>query len=100
VSSNSGHHTQTIFSILPEGGVNIGLKLTKNLQVMAGYSCLFWTQVVRPGGQIDGVVNGALVPTSGFFGAPAGAGPNQPFFRFAGETLWVQSLTFGMQFQY
>jgi hypothetical protein len=97
--SNIGHHTQTVFSILPEGGINIGLKLTNNIQAMVGYSCLFWTEVVRPGGQIDGGINGSQVPTSQFFGTPTG-GQQRPLFQFQNETLWVQSLTFGMQIQY
>jgi hypothetical protein len=99
--SNSGHHTQTVFSIVPEGGISIGVNLTHNIQVMAGYSCLFWTQVVRPGSQIDAAVNGTQVPSSQFFGNPGGVvAPTRPLFAFNQETLWVQSLTFGMQFQY
>jgi hypothetical protein len=98
--SNSGHHTQTVFSIVPEGGISIGLKLTKNIEIMAGYSFLFWTQVARPGNQIDPGVNGTQVPSSQFFGSTSLPGPIRPIFTFRDETLWVQSLTFGMQFQY
>jgi hypothetical protein len=100
--TNIGHHTRTVFAILPEGGINIGLKLTHNISASVGYTGLFWTQVVRPGRQIDGGVNPTLVPTDFNFGNPTGTlvGPSRPIFTSNSETLWVQSLTFGLEFVY
>ena len=70
--SNMGYHDRQVFSVLPEVGVNVGVDVTQHLRMKAGYSCLFWPNVVRPGALIDRTVNPAQVPTAQEFADVAG----------------------------
>jgi large repetitive protein len=55
--SNIGTHQTSRFSVVPEVGVNLGYAITPGVRVSIGYTFMFWTQVVRPGDQIDLRVN-------------------------------------------
>ena len=57
MQSNIGHFSQSQFAVVPEIGVKLGYQLTPNLRLQAGYNFLFWSNVVRPGQQIDTSVN-------------------------------------------
>lgn len=92
--TNIGSHSRTVIGFIPEAGVNFGVKVTRNIQVTAGYSFLFWNEVVRPGSQIDRVVSPNLVPTDASFG-PA-PNPARPAFQFSDESLWIHTLTCGV----
>ena len=96
--SNIGNFNRTQFGFIPEVGLNVGINLTKNWQLTAGYSFLYWNQVVRPGGQINHAVNPGLIPTDNSFGTPGG--PIQPAGGFNTESVWIQSLSVGMNFRY
>jgi hypothetical protein len=96
--SNIGQHEQTVFGFVPEGGLTVGVKIKPCLRLLAGYSFLYWNSVVRPGNQIDRVVNPALVPTDISFGTLTG--PARPTFQFHEENFWVHTLTVGLDFRY
>lgn len=87
-SSNIGEHNRTVFGLVPEGGIEVGVHLTHRIEFQVGYSFLWWNDVVRPGRQIDAGVNPNQVPTAPTFGM---GGPARPAFSFAGESLWIQS---------
>jgi hypothetical protein len=91
--SNIGQHNRTVFAFVPELGLNAEVHVTPNLQLLVGYSFLYWNEVLRPGAQIDRFVNSAQVPTDNTFGTPGG--PPRPQVNLANETFWVHSLTFG-----
>jgi hypothetical protein len=40
------------FAVIPEVTVNLGYKITENIQVFAGYNFLYASEVVRPGNQL------------------------------------------------
>ena len=44
--------------------MNLGYWLTDNLRAYVGYNFLYWTNVIRPGDQIDHVVDLSFVPNS------------------------------------
>ena len=46
--SNIGHYDRTIFTVVPEVGINLAVNVTPHMQLTAGYSFLYWNQVVRP----------------------------------------------------
>jgi hypothetical protein len=96
--TNEGSHHQTRFAIIPELGINLGVRLTDYLTVRFGYSALYWYDVVRPGGQIDRNVNPALLPASPFFN-PA-AQPARPAFTFHGTDFWAQGINLGLEFRF
>lgn len=98
VGSNIGQYSRTVFGVVPELGINVGVEATKNVRLRLGYSTLLWNDVVRPGRQFDSNVNTELVPslTTG----SAVTGPTQPSFGFNSEFLWVHIFNFGVEFHY
>lgn len=96
--SNIGEHNRQVFGVIPEIGINFGANITRNLRAMAGYSCLMWSGVTRPGLLVDRNINPVQVPTDQDFAA-AQAG-TQPAFRWREQVLFLQTLNFGLEFHY
>jgi hypothetical protein len=102
--SNIGHYERDRFSVVPEAGVTLGYQVTDNLRVFAGYNFLFWSNVVRPGDQIDFVLNENQIPN--FHGLPKSAarngnpGPARPTFQFRESSFWAQGMTAGLELKY
>jgi len=53
LDSNIGTFTRNQFSVVPEVGLNVGYQVTEHLRTFVGYNFLYWTNVIRPGDQID-----------------------------------------------
>lgn len=96
LSSNSGQFTRHHFAVVPTVGVKLGYQVTPRLRAFAGYDLLYWTQVVRPGGQIDPVVNANLLPPV----TPPVAGPARPEPRATATDVWAQGIGLGLEFRY
>ncbi len=95
LSSNSGRFSANRFGVVPEAGVKLGYQITPHLRALVGYDFLFWSDVIRPGGQIDPVVNPNLLPP-----ATAG-GPGRPAPRLDNTgDLWMQGVSFGLEFRF
>jgi hypothetical protein len=84
--SNSGRFHRDRFAVVPEVGLKVGYQITDNLSVFAGYSVLYMSDVVRPGEQIDLVVdkNGNL----------------HPRVPFRGSGVWIQGFNGGLEWKY
>ena len=96
--SNIGRFTSEHFSVVPELGVSLGYQVTDQLRVTVGYNLLYWTSVIRPGEQIDRVVDETQIPNFGAIHPPAGQ--NRPMVLFKQSDYWAQGLTFGLEFRY
>jgi hypothetical protein len=96
--SNMGKFTRNVLGFVPEGGLTVGCNVSKHVQLMVGYSFLWWNAVVRPGSQLNPAVNPTQIPTSLSFGTPAGA--PSPLFKFNSDNFWVNSLTCGVTVHY
>jgi hypothetical protein len=97
--SNIGTYTRDQFSVLPELGVTMGYLLTDRLRLSVGYSFLYWSNVVRPGDQVDNIIDVTQVPQFG--GAPNPVNPAVvPRFVFREKGLWVQGLDLGMEYRW
>jgi hypothetical protein len=92
--TNIGHYSKDIFSVVPEAGVTVGYQITPHLRGLLGYNFLYWSNVVRPGDQIDLRVNRTFAGSSP---VPPTGMPN-PVFPFRTSDLWVQGLTVGLEF--
>lgn len=92
--SNIGHYEQRGFSVLPELGANLTCYLTPRLKATCGYTLLYWSRVARPGDEIDLNVN----PSQ--FNAGRLSGLAAPQFRYITSDLWVQGLSFGLDYQF
>src|SRR5260370_37355575 len=55
--SNIGQRSHTVFAYLPEGTANFGWEPTTWLRLQVGYTFMYLNKVIRPGDQIDRVVN-------------------------------------------
>lgn len=101
--SNIGHYTRDRFSVVPEVGVTIGYYLTDHVKVFAGYNFLYWTNVVRPGGQIDRNINPNLIPLLAATQPPNGRGgatPAVPAPQLRDTDFWAHGVSFGLEFRY
>jgi len=96
--TNIGDYRRDRFSVVPEVRLNIGYQVTQHLRAFVGYTFLYWTQVVRPGEQIDVAVNSTQVPTSVLSGPLTG--PARPAFNFRQSDFWAQGLNLGLEFRF
>jgi hypothetical protein len=96
-STNIGKFNNDEFAIIPEVTINLGVNLTRALTAFVGYNFLYVDRVIRPGSQINPVVNAATVPFSSVYGANRPAS-FQDF--FAQDDFWLQGVNFGLLFRY
>jgi hypothetical protein len=96
LSSNSGTFTGSDFVFVPEASVRIGYQVTEHVRVYAGYTFLYWPAVYRAADQIDPVVNPGLLPPPL---APL-TGPVRPLFPDRQSSLWVQTVSLGLELRY
>ena len=95
---NLGEFTKDRFSVVPEVTLNLGYMVTPNFRTYVGYNFLYWTNVIRPGQQIDRVVDLTNVPNG-----PAGvlpSGLNRPLPTFTQTDLLVTGIQFGAEFRW
>jgi hypothetical protein len=93
--SNIGRFVDNTFSVVPEGGINLGYQLTDWARVYVGYSVLYWSHVARAGDQIDlGVNVSQIAPPRMLVGSP------RPVFVFKDSDFWAQGLNFGVELRY
>jgi hypothetical protein len=95
--SNSGRFTGNRFSVLPELGIKLGYNVTDNLKLTVGYTAMYWSNVVRPGDQIDPVLNINQIPN--FSRSPI-AGVASPIVPFKETAFWAEGLTLGLEYNY
>jgi Putative beta barrel porin-7 (BBP7) len=98
VSSNTGNRVRDEFAVLPEIGLNVGYRITRNLTAFAGYSFLYLSNVARPGDQIDRNVNPTLVPTNPSFAVPFGPPRPAPIFNHTDFYAHGVNLGLGLSF--
>ncbi len=60
--SNIGDTKRDVFSIIPEVGINVGYDINSHWRVFAGYSVMYWTNVARPGPNIDRALDVNQIP--------------------------------------
>ncbi len=96
-TSNIGSYTQNEFAVVPELDLKIGYQMTKQCKLTLGYTAIYWSNVVRPGDQIDLDVHPDLLPPS----APVPFVSNShPTFAFDTTDYWVQGLSFGGEYRW
>ena len=94
-ATNIGSYSRTATAFLPEATATIGVRFTPWATGFVGYNFMYVSELVRPGKQIDPVVNPANFP----FGAGS-ATASHPSFHLRGESLWMQGVNFGLKLQY
>jgi hypothetical protein len=95
--TNSGRFSRDAFTVVPEVGVNLGYQITNNLRATLGYNFLYWSDVARPGDQVDLAVN----PNQLRVPRPSPlTGPPSPALSFHSSGFWAQGLTAGIELRW
>ncbi len=92
---NLGRFTTNRFSVVPEATLNLGYSPTPGVRLSFGYNFLYWSNVIRPGDQIDRTVDVTFVPNPPA-GVPA-SGLLRPAPLFKQSDVWVQGVQFGVE---
>jgi Putative beta barrel porin-7 (BBP7) len=103
-SSNIGVHDANPlsipFMILPSLELKLAFQLTPHIRAIAGYDFLYWTQVLRPGNQINHNVNLSQNAVLDPNGVGTLVGPAQPAPLLNRSDFWAQGISFGLEFRY
>ncbi len=89
--SNIGQRERTVFAVLPEANVRVGVFLREHFRLSVGYTFTYLSDVVRAADQLDRVVD--LTQSAG----GVGDRPRVPFTR---SDFWVQGVTVGLEWRY
>ncbi len=90
-TTNIGKYKRDEFTTIPQVGVTAGYQLTPRLRLTAGYTLVYWGNVVRPGDQIDLEVNPALLD----FPPDPNPIPARPRFAFNETDFWAHGISLG-----
>jgi hypothetical protein len=94
--SNIGRFSRDRVEVIPEFGARVGYQVTFHLQVFAGYSFLYWGNVVRAGNEVDLAVNPNLLPGS----ATPAPGAQRPLPLLTGSSFWAQGIDLGLELRF
>jgi hypothetical protein len=90
-STNIGRYRRNTFSWMPEMTVRLGADLNPWVSVWMGYNFLWWTDVLRPGDQVDTTIN----PQPTGVDAPFTGRDARPAVFLKHTDVWAQGLSFG-----
>jgi hypothetical protein len=76
----------------------VGVWVTPSLKLYAGYNVIYWSNVIRPGNQIDRVIDVRFVPNPppGF----VSSGLNRPQPLFSQSDVWIRGVQFGLEMRW
>jgi hypothetical protein len=100
VASNSGHFTRDRVSTISDLGFGIDVPICDWLNFTIGYDLLVWTQVARPGDQLNRFVDTRQVPSDRAFSAAAAKAATSPAPAFNSTNFYAQGLTISLGIQY
>jgi hypothetical protein len=92
--SNISQNSRDEFAVVPHAQLKIGWNLTKTLSLNAAYDALYWSDVVRPGNQIDRSIN----PTQQLGGTLTGPARPEPLFN--SSSIWMQGVSLGVELKF
>jgi len=93
MDSNIGTYNRNKFACVPEARLNLSFFLTPTLRLTAGYTFVYWSNVVRAGQTVDTTVNPTQI-------LPPVTGPLRPAFAWVDGDLWAQGLNFGTELKF
>src|SRR5262245_8569268 len=95
--SNIGKYVTNQFSVVPEVGASVYVRMLDGILGYVGYNFLYWTNVVRPGEQIDRNVELQQTPFSTTF---TGIQTGRPTVTSRRNDLTVHGLNAGLAIQF
>ncbi|XZE21983.1 BBP7 family outer membrane beta-barrel protein [Pirellulaceae bacterium SH449] len=94
--TNIGTYQRDQFSVVPELGATLGYQLTQRMRLTAGYSFIYWSNVVRAGEQMDTSVNPNLLPPEN----PVQNNFLDPRFVYRDTPYWIQGMNIGGEYRW
>jgi hypothetical protein len=99
-STNIGRRKADRFAVLPSLELRVGYEISERTRVFVGYDLMYWTEVVRPGNQINHNVNLSQNAVLDPNGAGRLVGPAQPAPLFNRSDFWAQGINLGLAFRF
>lgn len=96
--ANIGRHVTNRLAALSDVSLQMGVQVSPYLRVFVGYDFLYLSNVVRPGDQIDPIINQRLLTTSTSFRSLSGL--TSPIVTGVRDDFFAHGVRFGMQLQY
>jgi len=100
LASNIGRHSRTTFAAIPEAGVTLGYRITPAATILAGYSLIYASQVIRPGNHVNRTLNPSQSVAHTEDPDARLQGPAEPSFRFTGSKFWSQGWSVGLAWRF
>jgi hypothetical protein len=97
--ANIGIHTRSVITTLNQLDVELGWNVTSYLRVFAGYSFIYWGNVLRPGNQIDILINQKWQPSGVSFNNVFNGNP-YPRILWQQSDFWATGCTFGAELRF
>lgn len=94
LNSNSGTQNDNNFAVVPEATLRVGYRITERIKLTAGYDFLYWSSVVRPGDQIDRVLDVNRIPN---FRAATPVAAARPAPLLETTDFWAQGINVGAE---
>jgi len=98
VPTNSGRFVQDQFTVIPEVEGRVGVQIHPAAILFLGYNFIYMNRVVRPGDQLDRVIDLTQVPTA-FEYNPA-VPVNRPRVPMQQSFFWAQGFDLGLEITY
>jgi hypothetical protein len=76
----------------------LGCQVTCNLKLYAGYSFLYWANILRAGEQIDIAIDSDTLPPGDPPGTQPEPGEDPP--HFVDSDMWAHGLKFGLEYAF
>jgi hypothetical protein len=92
--SNIGEYENSQFALIEETQVGVGYQVTCSLRATVSYNLIYLSHLVRPGDQVNLLVN----PTQINGGQLVGAA--QPAFEFKEADFWLQGVNLGLEYRW
>ena len=96
--SNIGSYSRDSLPSFRRSVSTLAMRLHCNVRAYAGYTFMYWSNVVRPGDVIDTSVNPSQLPPIGGRGPRVGAA--RPAFEFHDSGFWAQGINLGVGLRY
>jgi putative beta barrel porin BBP7 len=96
--SNIGRIREDNFIVVPQLEITVGVDFDGRVRIFAGYSYLYWHDVVRPYDNVPAQIDTTQVPTSPDFAAGGGSGAPAPTNHSGG--FWMHGLNAGLAIRF
>lgn len=99
-ATNIGQRSRNEFCVLPDVQLQLGYSLSSSIRAFAGYNFMYMSDVVRPGDQVDRVLNFTTSPAISGVNPPLPMGAARPEPMFNGSGFWAQGINVGIEFKF